>query len=65
MAAAVLRLLEDRELATAIARRGRALVESSYGWPQLADHLEAVLLEASSLGPRHSAVASTILDGSC
>jgi sugar transferase (PEP-CTERM/EpsH1 system associated) len=46
IAAAVLQLLDDRDLAEAIGRRGRALVESRYSWPLITDQLEAVLTEA-------------------
>jgi glycosyltransferase involved in cell wall biosynthesis len=64
MAAAVLRLLEDRDLATAIARRGLALVKSSYGWPLLAGQLEAVLLEVSERAHRRDpAVTTAVPDG--
>lgn len=45
---AVVRVLSDPELGGALGRRGRALVEARYGWPALAQQLEAVLREVAT-----------------
>jgi polysaccharide biosynthesis protein PslH len=44
---AILDLLAHPEIATAMGRRGRALVEECYGWPRLSSMLESVLTEAA------------------
>jgi len=46
-AAAVLDLLAHPERASAMGRRGRALVEERYGWPRLSSMLESVLAQAA------------------
>ncbi|MGH7644243.1 MAG: glycosyltransferase [Gemmatimonadales bacterium] len=47
-AAATLRLLRDRELATRLGRAGRQRVESTYGWESVADSLEEAWQNAAS-----------------
>jgi glycosyltransferase involved in cell wall biosynthesis len=44
-ARAVLQVLEDRVLATRLARNGRTLVERGYGWPSIVERLEQFMLE--------------------
>lgn len=43
---AVLRALTDPDLADALSRNGRSLVEREYGWASIAAHLEAVYTQA-------------------
>jgi sugar transferase (PEP-CTERM/EpsH1 system associated) len=45
LAAAVVRVLDDRALADALARNGRALVEARYGWGSIAASLERFYAE--------------------
>lgn len=44
LAEGIIRCLQDREFAGALARSGRALVESEYGWDAIAHKLEVLLL---------------------
>lgn len=44
-AQAVLRVLDDQDLAAAMGRSGRALVEREYGWASIVESLEAFFSE--------------------
>lgn len=61
LAAAITRLLADRDLARALGRAGAALVRASGGWPRLARETSDVYVELAA--PRHDAGALSMVAG--
>jgi glycosyltransferase involved in cell wall biosynthesis len=52
LAAAMNRILGDRDAAAAMGRRGRALVESRFTWERVAEEMEAMYLSCSTTSRR-------------